>query len=195
MEESSTIPVANSMQGADERTPADQFATLFAENWQRLYRFAYHLTRSREEAEELVQQAAEEALRAFPRFRPGTRFDRWLMRILYTSFIDQVRRERRRKLFALDTVPPSLLQAGISSDPEAAVEKSLDGPVRQALDALPPEFRAVVVLVDIEGLSYEEAADVLECPIGTVRSRLHRGRLALREWLRPYVDALKRGDL
>lgn len=183
------------MQGAEGKGREDQFAALFAENWHRLYRFAYHLTRSREEAEDLVQQAAEEALRAFHRFHPGTRFDRWLMRILYTTFIDHVRRERRRKLFVLDAVPPSTLQAGSSSDPEAAVEKSLDGPVRRALDALPPEFRAAVVLVDIEGLSYEEAAGVLGCPVGTVRSRLHRGRLALREWLRPYVDALKRGDL
>jgi RNA polymerase sigma-70 factor (ECF subfamily) len=67
--------------------------------------------------------------------------------------------------------------------------------VQRALDALPPEFRAVVVLVDLEGLSYAEAAQVLRCPVGTVRSRLHRARLALREWLRDYVDALKRGEL
>jgi RNA polymerase sigma-70 factor (ECF subfamily) len=192
MGESGTIAASGSMQEADQ---ADQFATLIAENWHRLYRFAYHLTRSREEAEDLLQQAAEEAFKAFHRFRPGTRFDRWLMRILYTTFIDQVRKERRRKVFELDSLPLSALQAGDASDPEAAVEGSLDGPVRRALDALPPEFRAVVVLVDIEGLSYVEAADVLGCPVGTVRSRLHRGRLALREWLRPYVDALKRGDL
>lgn len=117
------------------------------------------------------------------------------MRILYTTFIDHVRKERRRKLSVLDAVPLSVLQAGSSSDPEAALESSLDGPVRRALDTLPPEFRAVVVLVDIEGLSYEEVADVLGCPVDTVRSRLHRGRLALWEWLRPDVHALKRGDL
>jgi len=76
-----------------------------------------------------------------------------------------------------------------------AVGQRLDGPVQRALDALPAEYRAAVVLVDLEGFSYQEAAQLLRCPVGTVRSRLHRARMALREWLRDYVDAVKRGEL
>jgi RNA polymerase sigma-70 factor (ECF subfamily) len=170
-----------------------EFARLVEAHWRSAYRFAYRLTGNADDAEDLVQQAAEEAFRAFSRFRPGTRFDHWWLRILYHSFVDRARRDRRRSHFALEEVPTPA--AGREADPEAALEDRLDGPVQRALDALPPDFRAVVVLVDLEGLSYAEAAQVLRCPVGTVRSRLHRARLALREWLRDYVDALKRGEL
>lgn len=171
-----------------------EFARLLEAHWRSAYRFAYRLTGNADDAEDLVQQAAEEAFRAFSRFRPGTRFDRWWLRILYNSFLDRARRERRRSYFALHEVA-SALAAGRSVDPEAALEDRLDGPVQKALDALPADFRAAVVLVDLEGLSYQEAARVLRCPVGTVRSRLHRARLALREWLRDYVDAVNRGVL
>jgi len=77
----------------------------------------------------------------------------------------------------------------------AIAEGALDGPVLRALRALPQDARAVVALVDLLGLPYDDAAEILHCPVGTIRSRLHRARLALREWLRPYVDAMKRGDL
>jgi RNA polymerase sigma-70 factor (ECF subfamily) len=180
---------------ADAPKARDTFATLLAEHWDQAFRFACHLTGNTSEAEDLLQEAAEEAFRAFHRFQPGTRFDRWLMRILHNSFLDHVRRDRRRKLFSLDEVTESVLAADRSGQPEVAAERPLDGPVLRALRALPPEFRAAVVLVDIEGLPYEDVAQILHCPIGTIRSRLHRGRLALREWLRPHMEALKRGDL
>lgn len=184
------------LQGAASAADAaPQFAELLSACWPRAYRFAYRLTGDPEEAEELLQQAAEEAFRAFGRFRPGTRFDRWFLRIVYTSFLDSVRRARRRSLFSLDQLPSGALVAEGWADPETAVESSLDGPVQRALLALPVEYRSAVVLVDLLGYSYEEAAQILRCPVGTIRSRLHRGRLALREWLRPYVDALKRGEL
>lgn len=178
--------------GAGEATPRD-FAALLSLHWAQAYRFAFRLAGRADEAEELVQQAAEEAFLAFGRFRPGTRFDRWFMRILYTTFLDRTRRERR-KVFSLDDLPEGALPAGTQGDPEAALLQALDGPVRRALTALPAEYRAAVVLVDLEGLSYADAAAVLHCPVGTLRSRLHRGRLALREWLRPYVDALRLGE-
>lgn len=174
---------------------ASHFAELLSACWARAYQFAHRLTGHPEEAEELLQQAAEEAFRAFGRFRPGTRFDRWFLRIVYTSFLDSVRRARRRSFFSLDQLPAGSLVAEGWADPEAAVEASLDGPVQRALNALPVEYRSAVVLVDLLGYSYEEASQILRCPVGTIRSRLHRGRLALREWLRPYVDALKRGEL
>ncbi len=182
-------------QVADESTAREQFADLLRAHWDRSFRFAFHLTGKVEGAEDLLQQAAEEAFVAFHRFQTGTRFDRWLMRILHNSFLDRVRRDRRRRVFSLDDVAPSSLTADRSSEPEAAAERALDGPVLRALQALPPQFRAAVVLVDLQGMPYEDAAEILHCPVGTVRSRLHRGRLALREWLRPHVEALKRGEL
>jgi RNA polymerase sigma-70 factor (ECF subfamily) len=170
----------------------DQFADLLAAHWDHLYRFACRLTGQTSEAEDLLQEAAAEAFAAFRRgrFQPGTRFDRWMMRILHNSFIDRLRRERRRQVFSLDDLTAATLAADPAWEPEGAAERRLDGPVARAVAALPPEFRAAVVLVDLEGLSYEEAADVLRCPVGTIRSRLHRGRLALREWLRPYLEAV-----
>lgn len=173
-------------------TPRTAFADLLAANWDRAYRFAMHLTGNATDADDLVQQAAEEAFRAFDRFQPGTRFDRWLLRILHNSFLDRVRRDRRRKTSSLEALPVPLPAPG-AVDAEAL--GPIDGPVREALMKLPVEFRAVVVLVDIEGLPYDDTAEILRVPLGTIRSRLHRGRLALREWLRPYVDAMRRGEL
>lgn len=175
-------------------TVGQVFAELLSAHWDQAYRFALRLAGGRDEADDLMQQAAEEALTAFGRFQPGTRFDRWFMRILYSSFLDRVRREKRRRFFSLEDVPQTALAAS-DAGPETALARSLDGPVRRALEALPAEYRAAVVLVDMQGLAYEEAAAILHCPVGTVRSRLHRARLALREWLRPYVDAVKRGEL
>ncbi len=182
-------------QGAGTQDARAEFGRLVEAYWRSAYRFAYRLTGNPEEAADLVQEAAEEALRAFSRFRPGTRFDRWWLRILYNSFVDRTRRQRRQSHLPLDDLSGKLLATESWADPEAALEEQLDGPVQRALNALPPEFRAAVILVDLEGLSYEDAARVLRCPPGTVRSRLHRGRLALREWLRAYVDAVRRGEL
>lgn len=178
---------------ASPEASREAFAALLTACWDRAYRLAYHLTGRRPDAEDLLQQAVEEAWRAFGRFQPGTRFDSWLFRIIHNSYIDRVRRDRRRRMFSLDDLTAE--RAGTSDAPAAAADGLLDGPVLRALQLLPPPFRAVVVLVDLEGLSYEEAAAVLRCPVGTVRSRLHRARLALREWLRPYVDAVRRGGL
>ena len=131
------------------------------------------------------------AYTAFDRFEAGTRFDRWVYRIMYHSFLDLVRRRPRFQLLSLDTpwddedgsraahdVPDS------RGGPETLLlDHVLSEPLQRALDALPPEFRAVVVLADMQGLSYEEVARALGCPVGTVRSRLHRARALLRRAL------------
>jgi RNA polymerase sigma-70 factor, ECF subfamily len=174
---------------------ANQFATLLREHWDRAYRFAYHLAGNAQEAEDLVQQASLEAFAAFGRFQRGSRFDHWLMRILHNSFIDGARRAKRKRFVSLEEPGVGALAAPASGDPAAGLETALDGPVLQAVKALPLEFRAAVFLVDLEGYAYEEAAAVMHCPVGTVRSRLHRGRLALREALGDYIDAARRGDL
>src|SRR2546425_8499395 len=190
----STLPVDELAHTTDGTSARDRFADLLAAHWDRAYRFAYHLTGNAADSDDLIQQAAEEAFRAFHRFQPGTRFDRWLFRIMHNSFVDRLRRERRRKIFSLEDVSGAAVMDPTAGPSEMA-EGTLDGPVLRALRALPPDARAVVALVDLQGLPYDAAAEILRCPIGTVRSRLHRARLALREWLRPYVDALQRGEL
>jgi RNA polymerase sigma-70 factor (ECF subfamily) len=157
-----------------------------------IYRVAYRLTGNHEDAEDLIQEALLEAYKAFASFRPGTYFDRWLFRILRNTYIDGVRSRPRLTLQSLDA--PLELERGaqvqreivdVSAQPETKVLAAvLDEPIQQALMALPEEFRLVVVLSDIEGLSYEEVSQVAGCPVGTVRSRLHRGRMLLKERLR-----------
>ena len=160
-----------------------------------LLRFARRLTGDTSAAEDLAQEAVVEAFRAFDRYRPGTYFDRWLYRIMSRTYIDTVRRRRRRPTVSLDAPSAAdgdarILSLGDSSqDPQELTEKaSLDGAIQAALDRLPQDFRSAVVLADIEGLSYDEVADALGCPVGTVRSRLHRARQVLRGALGPLLS-------
>ncbi len=148
-----------------------------------LYRMALRLTGNAADAEDLAQDAVIEALRAFPRFQPGTRFDRWVYRIMSHTFIDRVRRRRRHPIVSLDAPDRPSLPAAEPSPEEQALSTERQAMVREAMATLPAEFRLAVVLVDLEGLSYEEAAAAMRCALGTVRSRLHRGRLLLRERL------------
>ncbi len=148
-----------------------------------LYRMAFRLTGNEADAEDLAQDTVIEALRAFSRFQPGTRFDRWVYRIMSHTFIDRVRRRRRHPVVSLDVPDQPPLPAAEPSPEEEALRTERRRMVREALATLPEEFRLAVVLVDLEGLSYEEAAAAMHCALGTVRSRLHRGRLLLRERL------------
>lgn len=181
----------------DERTAhrLAAFEELLQRHRTQIYRVAYRLAGNPDDAEDLAQEAVAEAFRAFDRYRPGTYFDRWLYRIMSRTYIDTVRRRRRRPTVSLDAPSaadgdPRILSLGDSSqDPQELTEKaSLDGAIQAALDRLPQEFRAAVVLADIEGLSYDEVADALRCPVGTVRSRLHRARQLLRGALGPLLS-------
>jgi RNA polymerase sigma-70 factor, ECF subfamily len=174
-----------------ETTRWEQFEALLRQHQDRLYAMAYRLTGNPDDAQDLLQQSLIEAYTAFDRFEAGTRFDRWVYRIMYHSFLDLVRRRPRFQLLSLDApwddddanraahdVPDS------RGGPESLLmEDVLSEPLQRALDALPPEFRAVVVLADMQELSYEEVARALGCPVGTVRSRLHRARALLRRAL------------
>ena len=171
------------------------FEELVQRHRNQIYRVAYRLAGNPDDAEDLAQEAVVEAFRAFDRYRPGTYFDRWLYRIMSRTYIDTVRRRRRRPTVSLDAPSAAegnarILSLGDSSqDPQELTEKaSLDGAIQAALDGLPQEFRAAVVLADIEGLSYDEVADALRCPVGTVRSRLHRARQILRGALGPLLS-------
>ena len=145
----------------------------------RVYRLAYRLTGNRHDAEDLTQEVFVRVFRSLSSYTPGT-FEGWLHRITTNLFLDQVRRKQRIRFDALPEDAGDRL-AGNDPGPERAWEhNNLDHDVQAALATLPPEFRAAVVLCDIEGLSYEEIAATLDVKLGTVRSRIHRGRAALR---------------
>ncbi|WP_432491655.1 RNA polymerase sigma factor SigE [Kineococcus gypseus] len=145
----------------------------------RVYRLAYRLTGNRHDAEDLTQEVFVRVFRSLSSYQPGT-FEGWLHRITTNLFLDQVRRKQRIRFDALAEDAGEKLPS-TDVGPERAYEhRNLDDDVQAALDSLPPDFRAVVVLCDIEGLSYEEIAATLGVKLGTVRSRIHRGRAQLR---------------
>jgi RNA polymerase sigma-70 factor (ECF subfamily) len=146
----------------------------------RVYRLAYRLTGNRQDAEDLTQEVFVRVFRSLSSYTPGT-FEGWLHRITTNLFLDQVRRKQRIRFDALPEDADDRLAGNSDYGPERAWEhNNLDHDVQRALDTLPPEFRAAVVLCDIEGLSYEEIAATLGIKLGTVRSRIHRGRAQLR---------------
>ena len=163
----------------------------------RVYRLAYRLTGNRQDAEDLTQEVFVRVFRSLSSYTPGT-FEGWLHRITTNLFLDQVRRKQRIRFDALPDDAGDRLAGSGDLAPERAWEhNNLDHDVQRALDTLPPEFRAAVVLCDIEGLSYEEIAATLDVKLGTVRSRIHRGRAQLRQALahrRPDVPFAGDGD-
>lgn len=159
----------------------------------RAYAAAWHLTRNTVDAEDLVQEAALLAWRGYAGFRAGSNFRAWFLRILTNKFISNYRTDRRRGgVVDLDEVPEFSLwqhgrEAGLvapGSDPAQALTRQLTADqIAAALDALPEDYRVAAVLYFMDDLSYQEIADILEIPVGTVRSRLHRGRRLLRKEL------------
>jgi RNA polymerase sigma factor (sigma-70 family) len=148
----------------------------------RVYRLAYRLTGNRHDAEDLTQEVFVRVFRSLASYTPGT-FEGWLHRITTNLFLDQARRKSKIRFDALaEDAETRIPSRGVTPD-VAVLEGLFDDDVETALAALPPDFRAAVVLCDIEGLSYEEIADVLGLKLGTVRSRIHRGRSMLRKAL------------
>ncbi|MFW3172754.1 RNA polymerase sigma factor SigE [Geodermatophilus sp. CPCC 206100] len=147
----------------------------------RVYRLAYRLSGNPQDAEDLTQETFVRVFRSLADFSPGT-FEGWLHRITTNLFLDMVRRRQRIRFDALPEDTERL--PGTAPSPEQVYSDThLDPQVQAALDALSPEFRVAVVLCDIEGLTYEEIAATLGIKLGTVRSRIHRGRVQLREAL------------
>ena len=141
-----------------------------------LYNVAYRLTGNDDDAYDLVQEALIRVRKGLETYQPGS-MEAWLSRIVTNVFLDEVRRRRRRPVEALPEDPERLLPSSPGAD-EAT--ESLPDDVQAALRRLPEDFRTAVVLCDVVGLSYEEIADALSVPVGTVRSRIHRGRRLLR---------------
>jgi RNA polymerase sigma-70 factor (ECF subfamily) len=145
----------------------------------RVYRLAYRLTGDPHEAEDLTQDVFVRVFRSLSSYTPGT-FEGWLHRITTNLFLDQVRRKQRIRFDALADDAADRLAGREPTPSQVFDDTHLDYDVQAALDSLPPDFRAAVVLCDIEGLSYEEIAATLGVKLGTVRSRIHRGRAQLR---------------
>jgi RNA polymerase sigma-70 factor (ECF subfamily) len=147
-----------------------------------LYTVAYRLTGNREDAEDLVQEVLLRVRRGLETYQPGS-MEGWLSRIATNAFLDDVRRRRRRPEDLLPEDPDWVLPPSDAADEALAAERLPDD-VQAALRRLPEDFRAAVVLCDVVGLSYQEIGATLGVPVGTVRSRIHRGRAMLRKALR-----------
>lgn len=173
-----------------EREALSQLSALLA--------VAGRLTRNSAEAEDLVQDTFVKAMRARQQFEPGTNMRAWLLRILTNTFINRYRRGGLERSVIEGPDADPLADGWIGSatleamrDPESrALRPMLEAEINRALDAIPDEFRVVVVLADVEELSYREIADMLNCPIGTVMSRLHRGRRLLKARLYEHARAM-----
>jgi len=175
-----------------------------------LYRTALRMTRNPQDAEDLVQETYFRAFRSAHQFQRGTNLRAWLFKILTNSFINQYRKRARKPLSnSLEDVEDfylysHLVDSGLqpdSPDPEATViDQFAEAEVIQSLERLPIEFRQVVLLADVEGFSYKEIAEIVGIPVGTVMSRLHRGRRRLQKELwdyavtSGYLGAWRNGD-
>jgi len=199
------LGVASSMGGqltvdaldATPQAPVDP-ASWVAPSWDeivrqhadRVYRLAYRLSGNRSDAEDLTQETFVRVFRSLADYTPGT-FEGWLHRITTNLFLDLVRRRQKIRFDALADDASERL-ASDEPGPERAYEQNnLDPEIQRALDTLPADFRAAVVLCDLEGLTYEEIALTLGIKVGTVRSRIHRGRVLLREALAHRAPGLR----
>lgn len=145
----------------------------------RVFRLAYRLTGNRHEAEDLTQEVFVRVFRSLDTFRPGN-FEGWLHRVTTNLFLDQARRRRRIRFESLPDNADDRFPGSMPAPDQSFADSIFDDDIEVALRALKPEFRVAVVLCDVEGLSYEEISDVLGVKLGTVRSRIHRGRSMLR---------------
>jgi RNA polymerase sigma-70 factor, ECF subfamily len=182
--------------GTGAETQRDEFAREAMTHLDHLYRIAVHLTKEPDQAHELVQETFARALGSYERFAAGTHMKAWLAKVLHNLFFDRYREAKRWV-----SVEEGQAAKDEGSDewqsmpaenpgPEGDVlREELSRKISDAIKKLPEEFRAAVLLVDMEDFSYGEAAEILSCPVGTVRSRLFRARALLHRYLKDYVGA------
>ena len=178
---------------ADQEAFAEQAMPYMAS----LYNAALRLTHNPSDAEDLVQETYLRAYRGFGGFKEGTNLKAWLYRILTNTFINSYRARRRRpeeteiedleNLYLYHRLGPAASDVGRSAEDEV-LDHFTETEIKEAIEALPEQFRLAVLLGDVEGFSYKEIAEILDIPIGTVMSRLHRGRRALQKRLFEYAQ-------
>jgi len=192
-----------------------EFEALLEENLTGMYRMALRLCRNASSAEDLVHDTVVRALRFRDKYELGTHFRAWIYTVLHHTFVHRYRRSKREREILTGSTRSDVQEQMTSVEtqrtavaPENAyLEHMLSDDIVHALDDLPDDFRAVVTLCDLEGLSYKEISDVVDCPVGTVMSRLYRGRRLLERRLRsvavargivkdsdPQADALREND-
>jgi RNA polymerase sigma-70 factor, ECF subfamily len=178
-----------------EKTQRSEFEALTLEHMDALYGAALRLTRAPKDAEDLVQDTYLKAFRFFDSFEKGTNIKAWLFKIQTNTFINRYRRKVKEREVAETPAEDIVLDRFVSADQVRALQdpendffsKLLSDEVIEALDQVPVDFRMVVILADIQGFSYKEIAEIVGCPVGTVMSRLFRGRRILQKHLYDYA--------
>ena len=194
-------PVTHDLPGVDVQAESEterraRFERDAMEYVDQLYSAAMRMTRNPPDAEDLVQEAYTKAYSSFHQYKPGTNLKAWLYRILTNTYINLYRkRQRQPQQSTVDTLEDwQMAQAaehtstGLRSAETEALDRLPDSDVKEALQSIPEEFRLAVYFADVEGFAYREIAEILDIPIGTVMSRLHRGRKLLREMLTDYAQ-------
>lgn len=185
---------ARSLPAHEDAADHLEFERLFLRSHKRAYNMAYRMLGNAGEAEDVTQDAFVRAWHSFHQYDRSRPFEGWLYRIVANLVIDKRRRQRRVPIYSLDApvsegtdaegAPLTHELADHSAEPESILmTDALDEPLQRALEALPQDYRVAVLLADVEEKSYQEIADTMDCAIGTVRSRIHRGRLMLRRSL------------
>jgi len=194
-----TIDILNERVGRDGRTESQrEFESLYLRSNRKAYNLAFRLLGNATEAEDVTQDAYVRAWRHFGQYDRNRPFEGWLFRIVTNLVVDRRRRQKRVPMLSLDA-PLDIDSDGAAltldipdstADPQAILLRDLfSEPLEKALNALPPDYRAAVILADAEDHSYDEIAEIMGCPIGTVRSRIHRARKLLRVHLEKVMRA------
>jgi RNA polymerase sigma-70 factor (ECF subfamily) len=171
-----------------DQSQAAGFEELAMPLFDSLYNFAHWLTQDREEAEDLVQETYLKALKGFSSFQPGTNFRAWMYRILRNTFLTSRSGLRERNTVALDPEIEELLPGGSETPESILINRASEQLVQSAVEQLPVIYREVILLCEVEEMSYAEIAETLSIPMGTVMSRLARARKAVREALQKQVS-------
>lgn len=173
------------------------FETEFLPQIDALFTFAYHLTYNEDDANDLVQETYLKAYRFIDKYHEGTNAKAWLFKILKNAFINQYRRKSKQptkvdfeEVVSYQSEEDDTQYSSYMDLREEMFQHMMGDEVTNAINALPVDFRVVILLCDIEGFTYEEISKILDVPIGTVRSRLHRSRNMLKEKLRKYATSL-----